>query len=250
MAHEHDTAPTPYLAVDDLGVDYGGGEVVRGIGLSVARGEVVTLLGPNGAGKTSTLLATIGLVRRARGSVLVDGHPLGALSAETAARRGVILVPDDRGLFSKMSVADHLWLGAHHRPTKDELDRTFDLFPRLANRRGQNAASLSGGEAQMLSIAMALLGRPKILLIDELSMGLAPNIVSQLLALCRRLAEEEDIGVLLVEQFVDLALRTADRAIVLSSGRIVLEGPAAELLQRREELHTAYLGAPAVVAGG
>ena len=160
-----------------------------------------------------------------------------------AARAGLALVPDDRGLFPELSVADHLWLAAHHRPRPAELEEVHRLFPVLGERRGQRAGTLSGGEAQMLSIAVALLGRPTVLLIDELSFGLAPSIVGPLLGRCRRLADERGLGILLVEQFIDLVLDVADRALVLRSGVVALEGGAAELRAHRHRVREAYLGA-------
>ena len=193
---------------------------------------MVALLGPNGAGKTSALNAIAGLLPSDGGTVHVGGRDLSGRSADARARAGLALVPDDRGLFPELSVADHLWLAAHHRPRPAELEEVHRLFPVLGERRGQRAGTLSGGEAQMLSIAVALLGRPTVLLIDELSFGLAPSIVGQLLGRCRQLADERGLGILLVEQFIDLVLDVADRALVLRSGVVALEGGAAGAARR------------------
>lgn len=230
------------LVVTDLGVDYGGGEVVRGVDLDVRSGEIVALLGPNGAGKTSSLWAIAGLVPSTRGRVLLNGRDLSGRSTDARARAGLVLIPDNRGLFPSLTVGDHLWLAAHRRPSRTQLDDVFGLFPVLAERRKQAAGSLSGGEAQMLTIAMGLVMQPSALLIDELSLGLAPVVVGQLLALCRRLADERKLAIVVVEQFVELALRTADRAVVVADGIVRLRGPAPELLAARDELQQAYLG--------
>ncbi|MCZ7526528.1 MAG: ABC transporter ATP-binding protein [Acidimicrobiia bacterium] len=223
-------------------MDYGSGEVVQGVDLRVEPGEILAILGPNGAGKTSTLAAIAGLAPASRGRVRLAGRDLSALSPDRRNRNGIVLVPEDRGLFPRLSVYDHLWLGGHGRPDRSARERVYELFPALVPRRRQVAGALSGGEAQMLSIATALLSRPQVLLIDELSFGLAPTIVRRLLERCRQLADEEGLGLVVVEQFVDLVLETADRAAVMSRGRFVLEGPAAELAADRERLHQAYLG--------
>lgn len=232
----------PCLRVEDLRVSHAGVEAVRGLRLEIRPGEVVALLGPNGAGKTSALNAIAGLVPSESGTVHLAGRDVTGRPADARARAGLALVPDDRGLFSELSVADHLWLAAHGRPRPAELEEVNRLFPTLTERRGQRAGTLSGGEAQMLSIAVALLGRPTVLLIDELSFGLAPSIVGPLLGRCRQLADERGLGIVLVEQFVDLALGVADRALVLRSGRVVLEGDAKELSSERHRVRDAYLG--------
>jgi branched-chain amino acid transport system ATP-binding protein len=229
------------LKVEGLGVDYGGGEVVHGVDLEVASGEIVAMVGPNGAGKTTILKAIAGLVSCSRGSVRNEGQDLTRRSVDQRARSGVALVPENRGLIASMTVLDHLWLGKHGRPGKQDLDSTYEMFPQLARRPKVNAGRLSGGEAQMLAIATAVLTRPRILLIDELSFGLAPSVVTDLLARCVQLAHEQQMAVLIVEQFVDLALGASDRTLVLSRGVIQTAGLSAELRQRRHEIERAYL---------
>ncbi len=228
------------LSVAGLTVGYGSGPVVRDVSFDVAPGEILAVVGPNGAGKTSLLKAIAGLVPTA-GSIAIDGRDVTGSAPERRAREGLFLVPDDRGLFGPISVTSHLSLAARRRLSAAELGALWAMFPALQARRRLTAGSLSGGEAQMLAIAMALAARPRVLLIDELSFGLAPMIVQQLLAQCRTLAEEHGVAVVLVEQFVDLALRIADRAVVLR-GEVLMAGPAAEIRDQRERLRSAYLG--------
>jgi branched-chain amino acid transport system ATP-binding protein len=230
------------LSVSDLSVDYGGGDVVRGVNFTVGSGELVALVGPNGAGKTSILNAILGFAPATAGTIVHDSVAFKGSSPNARARQGVALVPEDRGLFSAMSVHDHLWLGLHARPGRKDLDEVFELFPQLQGRLHQKAGALSGGEAQMLAIAMAILLKPKTLLIDELSFGLAPLVVEQLLQRCVALAHRDQIAVLVVEQFVELVLAVADRAIVLSHGEIKMSDSAASIRERSDELRAAYLG--------
>jgi branched-chain amino acid transport system ATP-binding protein len=230
------------LIAENLGVDYGGGEVVRGVDLLVNEGELVALVGPNGAGKTSLLRAIMGLSPMSRGTIKSGDSQVERKSPDARTRLGLVLVPEDRGLFPAMSVLDHLWMGMHHRPRKDDLDEVFELFPPLQSRQTQKAGSLSGGEAQMLAIATALLLKPKTLLIDELSFGLAPIVVADLLTRCELLAHRDGIGLLVVEQFVDLILEVADRAMVMSHGEIRVSGSAAEIKSNPELLRETYLG--------
>ena len=230
------------LVVEGLSVDYGGGEVVRSVSLTVGSGELVALVGPNGAGKTSILNAIMGFAPASAGTICQDGLELRGHSPNDRARRGVVLVPEDRGLFRAMSVHDHLWLGLHSRPSKRDLDEVFELFPQLQSRLHQKAGALSGGEAQMLAIAMAILLKPKTLLIDELSFGLAPLVVQDLLDRCVVLAHKDQIAVLVVEQFVELVLAVADRAIVLSHGETRMSDVASAIRARSDEVRAAYLG--------
>lgn len=230
------------LIIANITVDYGGGPVVHDVSLDVRPGEVVALLGANGAGRTSTIRAVCGFAPMTSGRVLLGDLELTKLAPERRSRLGLHLVPEDRGLFPAMTVAQHFRLALRRRPRAAELDGAFALFPRLAERRRQVAGSLSGGEAQMLSMALALLGEPRVLLVDELSFGLAPNISRQLLDVCRMAADERGIGVLLVEQFVELALGIADRAALMSNGRLGFVGPADQVRADDRLLSGAYLG--------
>ena len=234
---------TSQLACQGVSAGYAGAPVVRGVTFDLAAGEVLALLGPNGAGKTTTLLALAGLIARSTGTVSVAGHDVASGNARRAARHGIVLVPDDRALFTTLTVTENLKLAA---TSKAKVDEALDLFPRLKERLKVNAGVLSGGEQQMLAIGRALVQDPKVLLIDELSMGLAPVIVQSLLPVIRRVADETGTAVVLVEQHVSLALATADSAIVLAHGEEVLRGSAADLLGDLGRIEAAYLGtAPA-----
>lgn len=228
------------MRVEGLTVDYGSGMVVRDVSFTVSPGEIVAIIGPNGAGKTSLLRAIAGLVP-STGSVWLGDEEVTGAPPERRARKGMFLVPDNRGIFGPISVAAHLSLARRHRMSAAELNDVWTIFPALAARRKMAAGSLSGGESQMLAIAMAFTAQPDVLLIDELSFGLAPMIVQQLLAQCRTLAAERNVAVVLVEQFVDLALGTADRAVVLR-GEVLMSGPAAKIRDDRDSLRAAYLG--------
>jgi branched-chain amino acid transport system ATP-binding protein len=235
------------LEVSDLGVDYGGGRVVNNVSFQVREGEIVALLGPNGAGKTSTLKAISGLVRPDGGAVKVGDVDVSRLAAEKRSRLGLFLVPDDRGLFPPLPVHAHLSLASHKMSSNECRQLVEEHFPGLIPRWRLPAGSLSGGEAQMLSLAMAIAARPKVLMIDELSFGLAPIVVRRLLTVIRDIADRTGIAVLMVEQLVDLALATADRGIILRRD-IILTGTAADLAADQPRLHEAYFGAGA--AGG
>ena len=232
------TAP-PALVCSGLAAGYAGAPVVRDIDLTVEAGEVLALLGPNGAGKTTTLLALAGLLDRRKGTVSVGGVPLKSGRPRQAVRRGMVLVPDDRALFTTLTTRENLRLANRD---KAKIDEVFALFPALAGRSSVAAGVLSGGEQQMLAIGRALMQDPKVLLIDELSMGLAPVIVEQLLPLIRRVADDTGTAVILVEQHVHLALETADRAIFLAHGEEVVGGTAADLLAHPEKTRAAYFG--------
>ncbi|GAB2857502.1 ABC transporter ATP-binding protein [Nocardioides pacificus] len=230
---------TSLLQCTDLSAGYTGSPVLRGLNLSVGKGEVLALLGPNGAGKTTALLALSGLHPRMGGQVQVAGADVASAKPRAAARAGVVLVPDDRSLFKTLTVVENLRLAAR---SKTKVDGVFDLFPRLADRTHVLSGLLSGGEQQMLAVGRALVQDPKVLLIDELSMGLAPVIVQALLPVIRRVADETGTAVILVEQHVSLALQMADSAVVLAHGHDVLRGTAAELWAQPDRVESAYLG--------
>jgi branched-chain amino acid transport system ATP-binding protein len=230
------------LAVDDLYVRYGAAEVVHGLSLTVEAGEVVALLGANGAGKTTTLRAVSGLVRPSAGRVLVDGRVVSGAPPHAVVAAGVGHVPEGRRVFARMTVRENLEMGAYARggARAADLARVTALFPVLAARSEQLAGTLSGGEQQMLAVARALMGRPRLLLLDEPSMGLAPQVVEELFAVLGGLSAD-GTAVLLVEQDVELALTVAARGVVLQSGRAVLAGSADEL-RRADAVAAAYLG--------
>lgn len=236
--------PTPILEVAGAVVDHGGVHAVRGIDLAVAPGESVAVLGANGAGKTSLLTAISGLVPLAGGVVRVDGEDVTGFAPEEIARRGVAHVPDDRGIFDELTVADNLRVAAYgagldRAAFAESRDEVLDLFPVLAERRGQVAGTMSGGQQQMLTLARALLQRPRLLMVDEMSMGLAPSIVAELFEVVGALTGR-GIGVLLVEQFVGQALAAVDRAVVVAGGRVVARGTAAEVAD--DDIAAHYLG--------
>lgn len=217
---------------------------VRDFDIDLTAGEVVTLLGPNGAGKTTTLLTLSGLLPSLDGTVTVDGTEIKAGNARAAARAGLVLVPDNRALFTSLTVEENLRLAVKSRRRwPQERDAILGYFPRLGERLKVAAGALSGGEQQMLAIGRALAQHPKVLLIDELSMGLAPVIVERLLPVIRRVADDTGSAVVLVEQHVQLALEIADTAVVLRHGNVVLEGDARELAKNPGIIEDAYLGA-------
>ena len=236
--------PEDLLSIDGLEVSYGPARAVQGIGLTVGRGEVVALLGANGAGKSSTLLAISGVVP-ARGRIAFDGEDLGGLEPYQIVRRGLVQVPERRAIFPDLTVRENLTVAAYARepgPAFDA-DRALvrDTFPRLSDLSGRRAGSLSGGEQQMLVLAKALLGGPRLLLVDELSLGLAPLVVQELFSVLSRI-RDNGVAILLVEQFVPLALRLADRVYVLEKGRIVADGEAQMFRDDPTILRSAYLG--------
>jgi branched-chain amino acid transport system ATP-binding protein len=207
----------------------------------VDEGEMVAVLGPNGAGKTTTLRSISGTVAR-RGALTFDGRRL-PRSAERTARLGIAHVPEGRGTFSELTVLENLRLGAYTRRNGlgDGLDRVFGFFPWMKDRRDQQAGTLSGGEQQMLALARALMGRPRLLLLDEPSLGLAPMVVREIFEIVRTLNQEEKLSVLVVEQNAVVALESSSRAYVLEAGRVALEGPSDELA-RNEDVRRSYLG--------
>src|SRR5579862_5626570 len=229
------------LAVTDVAAGYRGVPVVRELTLQVRPGEVVALLGPNGAGKTTTLETIAGLNRPISGTVELSGENVGGKPAHVLARRRLALVPEGRALFPGLTVREHLRLAGGRGAGRRE-EELLEMLPELRKCLGRKAGLLSGGEQQMLAVGRALVTRPRLLLVDEMSLGLAPVIVERLLPILRRAADELGSSVLFVEQHVALALEISDRAYVLAHGRIRLEGPAAELRERRDLLAASYLG--------
>jgi len=228
------------LEIDGLTAGYDRASVVRDLSLTVAPGEVVALLGANGAGKTTTLRAVSGLIKPMAGKIRLDGADLGAVSATARVRRGIVHVPHDRGIFSGLTVAEHFRLDGVTQA--DEQTAAFEHFPVLHTLRHRRAGLLSGGEQQMLALARALARKPRLLLLDELSLGLAPIIVERLLPIVRAFAASTATAVLLVEQHVQLALEIADRGYVLSHGVLVVTDTAARLREDSALLATSYLG--------
>jgi branched-chain amino acid transport system ATP-binding protein len=231
------------LEIRGLRVAYGGIAAVKGIDVEVAAGELVCLIGANGAGKTSTLKAIAGALPWAGGRVLLEGRETAGLPPHRLVRLGLALVPEGRGIFARLTVSENLSMGAYCRRdagVRNDIERVYTLFPRLRDRRQQVAGTLSGGEQQMLAIGRALMSRPKLLLLDEPSMGLAPMAAQAVFATIREIASE-GVTVLLVEQNALAALELASRAYVMESGTIVLSGPARALLSD-PKVRAAYLG--------
>ena len=232
------------LEIKDLHVSYGGIRALKGVDLTVEEGQIVTLIGANGAGKSTTLRAISGLQRPQSGSILYGGEELVGLPAKEIVRRGIIHVPEGRRVFPDMTVAENLKIGAFLRTDKggiaDDMEYVHSLFPRLKERSWQLAGTLSGGEQQMLAVGRALMSRPKVLMMDEPSLGLAPLIVKDIFSIIRRV-NADGITVLLIEQNANAALRVADYGYVLETGTIALTGTGEELL-RNESVREAYLG--------
>jgi branched-chain amino acid transport system ATP-binding protein len=233
------------LALDDVSAHYGGVQALKGVSLRVEEGEVVTLIGANGAGKTSTLAAISGLLPPTSGTITLDGKDLAGVPAHRRVTMGICQAPEGRHVFPGMTVMENLEMGAYARRAKrgqlkPDLDRVFDLFPRLAERRDQAGGTLSGGEQQMLAMGRALMARPRLLLLDEPSMGLAPKLVTQIFDIVREI-NDQGTTVLLVEQNASQALQRANRAYVMEAGSIVRSADAATLLED-ESVKAAYLG--------
>lgn len=232
------------LKIENLEVSYGAVQALRGISMEVNDGEIVSLIGANGAGKTTTLHAITGLVPIRSGSVIYDGHDLRKTDPSRIVTMGLAHVPEGRQVFTRMTVAENLAMGAYFRKDKkaiaDDLERVYARFPRLKERAKQLAGTLSGGEQQMLAVGRALMGKPKMILMDEPSMGLSPLLVKEIFAIIREV-NKQGITILLVEQNAKMALAISDRAYVLETGTITLSGDAQELLNDTR-VKKAYLG--------
>ena len=234
----------PLLELNDVRAAYGRLEALHGINICIEEGEIVTIIGANGAGKTTTLNAVCGIVRVTGGSILLDGQEIANRPTKDVVRLGLSQVPEGRKLFSELTVGENLEMGAYLRKrgqeTREDLEYVFELFPRLKERRKQPAGSLSGGEQQMCAIGRALMAKPRILLLDEPSLGLAPLLVKQIFEIVQRL-QQGGATILLVEQNAKMALETAQRAYVMETGRLTMEGAAEELLND-PSIQNAYLG--------
>jgi len=233
------------LNIKSVTAGYGELKIVKDISLDVNQGEVTVLLGSNGAGKTTLINAIVGLVKDKEGSITFDGSEIIKLPAFEIVKKGIILVPQGRGLFSKMSVLENLYLGSYLPETRNKrgelLEEVFSIFPKLKERSRQKAGSLSGGEQQMLAVARALMAKPKLLILDEPSLGLAPKIVDSLFKTIKMINKEMNITVFLVEQNLKKALSVASKGYLLASGKMVLSGKKDELIQNKE-VKEAYLG--------
>ena len=235
-------APAPLLRLDSVDTFYGPIHILQSLNLHVGPGELVCLLGGNASGKSTTLKTVLGIVRPRNGSVFFAGENITSRATSYRISKGIAIVPENRRLFGPMTVLENLEMGAylHGKGAKEDFDRVYELFPLLHERRSQLAATLSGGEQQMVAMGRALMGRPKLLLMDEPSMGLAPILVERNFEIIQQV-HESGVAVLVVEQNANVSLSIADRGYVLSTGRLVLEGPAAEL-REHEDLRKAYLG--------
>jgi branched-chain amino acid transport system ATP-binding protein len=232
------------LEVQDLAVNYGAIRALQGISFHVEEGEIVTLIGANGAGKSTTLKTISGLLRPAAGSLTYRGEPIAGIPADRIVKLGIIQVPEGRQIFAPLTVRENLEMGAYTRKDKSEIERSmkrvFASFPRLEERLTQRGGTLSGGEQQMLAMGRALMAEPKLLLMDEPSMGLAPILVEEIFSIIQEI-NKQGVSILLVEQNAAMALSVASRAYVLETGRIVLEGPA-QAVRENPEVKKAYLG--------
>jgi branched-chain amino acid transport system ATP-binding protein len=228
-----------------MNVRYGGIHAVKNLNIDIQQGELVTLIGANGAGKTSTLRALVGMEAIASGDVYFNGEATKGIAPHDFVRRGLALVPEGRGIFGKLTVLENLWMGAYYRSDKvaivRDIDYVMSLFPRLKEREKQLAGTLSGGEQQMLAIGRAILSSPKLLLLDEPSMGLAPIIVQDIFKIIQKLSQD-GVTILLVEQNAKVALGISSRAYVMETGEITMSGPAIDLLHDAR-IQSAYLGA-------
>ena len=231
------------LKINDLKVNYGGIEAVKGISFDVPAGEIITLIGANGAGKSSTLRAIAGLVKPASGNIVFEGDDITGKDPTAIVTKGITLVPEGRKIFPDLTVSENLRIGAYLRndDLTDDLNWVYDLFPRLKERSWQAGGTLSGGEQQMLAVGRALMSRPKVIMMDEPSLGLAPIIVRGIFDIIKEI-NKQGVTVLLIEQNANMALKTADIGYVMETGRITMSGAGSELLTN-EEVKKAYLGA-------
>jgi branched-chain amino acid transport system ATP-binding protein len=233
------------LKVNSINTYYGNIQALKGVSLEVEEGEIVTLIGANGAGKTTTLMSLCGIVPPRSGEVLFQGKPVQGLSGDRIVQMGIIQVPEGRRIFPNMSVMENLEMGAYLRTNKalvkQDINMVMDLFPILAQRRGQIGGTLSGGEQQMLAISRALMARPRLLLLDEPSLGLAPIIIKQIFEIIRKINHDNNTTIFLVEQNANQALKLAHRGYVMENGKITITDTAEKLLDN-EEVKTAYLG--------
>lgn len=238
------SAATPLLELRNLDVAYGGIRAVRGLNLVVNRGELVSLIGANGAGKSTTLRAICGLVPLAGGDILYGGESIARVPSYMLVRRGLVMVPEGRGIFGQLTIEENLAMGAYSRNDaagiRRDVEHVLELFPRLRERLRQSAGTLSGGEQQMLAMGRAMISRPRLLLLDEPSMGLAPIMVDRIFDVIRTIADD-GVTILLIEQNARLALETSNRGYVMESGRLILEGPSQQLLDD-PKVRAAYLG--------
>lgn len=233
------------LKLVDVQTFYGNIQALKGVSMDIHEGEIVTLIGANGAGKTTTLMSISGVVPPRSGEILFFGKPIHKMSPDKIVSLGISQAPEGRHIFPQLTVMENLRMGAFLRNDRDgikrDLEYIFDLFPILTSRRHQTGGTLSGGEQQMLTISRALMARPKLLLLDEPSLGLAPKIVKQIFEIIKKINTDHGTTVFLVEQNANLALQTANRGYVMENGRVVLEGTAGELLSN-EDVKKAYLG--------
>ncbi len=241
------------LSVDELHVHYGRLAAVRGVSIEVEEGEIVCIVGPNGAGKSTTLLTISGVLSPTSGAITFDGEPLTGIAPENIARRGISLVPEGRHIFSRLTVEENLGIGTRIRndqiQIKEDIQRLLDQFPFFRSRFRDPAGKLSGGEQQQLAIGRALLTKPRIMMVDEPSLGLAPRIVDQVYEILTQLREKEGLAILIVEQSAQRAVQLADRIYVLRNGEITLEGTA-ETLADGKKFEEAYFGFGTSASGG
>ena len=233
------------LKLDDIKTYYGNIQALKGVSLEISAGEIVTLIGANGAGKTTTLMSICGIVPPRSGKIFFEGEQIDRITPNNIVAKGICQVPEGRRIFPFLTVVENLDMGAFLRDDseqiKKDLDYVFDLFPILAERRNQAGGTLSGGEQQMLAISRALMARPRLLLMDEPSLGLAPLVVKQIFEIIKKINEESNTTIFLVEQNANLALKVAHRGYVMENGRITMSDTAADLMAN-EEVRKAYLG--------
>ena len=239
------TQAEPLLSVSNIETFYGPIQAIRGVTLEVPHGKIITVLGANGAGKTTILKTISGVMDPERGQIRFDGHDIMRMSPDKVMRRGICHSPEGREVFPFLTVHENLVMGSYSRRDKveiaEDLEMCYNYFPRLKERQHQRAGQMSGGEQQMLAISRALMGRPKLLLLDEPSLGLSPLLVSQIFEIVRRINAERGVAILLVEQNAHIALKTADYGYIIEVGRIVMQGACADLMEK-DDIKEFYLG--------